>query len=158
MSTSDSIFLAASEPLDRTADWLAGVLRLERLDDPELKENQHFFRGRARTVEGKVLLVVGPNIYGEVDPDPEDVSAIDRYTGVVDVRLVGARDEDAQAQEARAVFDELASTQPDVALVLSHAMSWIVASYLPGAGVRAFPAGTSLDAPDLDTWRPWVVG
>jgi hypothetical protein len=157
MSTSDSIFLAADESLDRTAGWLADVLRLERLDDPGLKENEHFFRGRARTVENKVLLVVGPNIYGEVDPEPEDVSAIDHYTGVVDVRLVGAEDEESQAGEARAVFDELAATEPNVALVLSHAMSWIVAAYLPGTGVCTFPARTSLDVEDLETWRPWVV-
>ncbi|MFI7068474.1 hypothetical protein ACIBL3_46325 [Kribbella sp. NPDC050124] len=157
MSTSDSIFLAGRESLDRTADWLAGVLRLERLDDPELKEHQHFFRGQARSVEGKVLFVVGPNIYGEADPTPEDVSAIDRYTGVVDVRLVGAKDEEAQTVEARAVFDELVATQPDVAMVLSHAMSWIIASYLPGADAHIFPPRTSLDVPDDALWRPWVV-
>lgn len=157
MSTSDTIFVAGSEPLDRTAGWLAEILGLERLDDPELKENQHFFRGPARTIEGKVLLLVGPNIYGEDDPAPEDVSAIDRYPGVVDVRLAGTRDEDAQAQEARAVFDELAATQSDVALVLAHAMSWIVAAYLPGSGTHSFPPRTSLDEPDGETWRPWIV-
>lgn len=122
-----------------------------------MEEDEYFFCGSARTVEGKVLFVVGPNIYGEVDPEPEDVSAIDRYTGVVDVRLVGAKDEESQAREARAVFDELAATQSAVALVLSHAMSWIVASYLPGSGVCTFPPRTSLDAPDIDSWRPWVV-
>ncbi|WP_433159613.1 hypothetical protein [Kribbella sp. CA-247076] len=157
MSTSDSIFMATGKSLDKTAEWLAGALALERIDDPELKEGQHFFRGRARTVEGKVQLVVGANIYGEAEPEPEDVSAIDKYDAVVDVRLVGIREEEAQAREARAVFDELAATQPAVALVLSHAMSWIVASYLPGAGVHTFPARTSLDAPDLDSWRAWVV-
>ena len=143
MSTSDTIFLASREPLDRTAGWLADVLGLERLDDPELKENEHFFRGRARTADGNVLLVVGPNIYGEVDPEPEDVSAIDHYTGVVDVRLSGRKNEEAQAREARAVFDELAATRPDVALVLDHAMSWIVAAYLPGAGTYASAPSTS---------------
>lgn len=157
MSTGDSVFVAGGESLDRTAEWLAGVLRLERLEDPELKENQHFFRGQARSVEGKVLFVLGPNIYGEADPEPEDVSAIDRYTGVVDVRLVGAKDEEAQAVEARAVFDELVATQPEVALVLAHAMSWIVAAYLPGTGTHTFPPRTSLDLPDDAAWRPWVV-
>jgi hypothetical protein len=156
MSTSDTIFVAATEPLDRTAEWLAAALRLERIDDPELKENQHFFRGRARTTDGKVLFVVGPNMYGEVDPEPEYVSAIDHYTGVVDVRLVGARDEESQAQEARAVFDALAATQSDVAMVLGHAMSWIVAAYLPGSGVHTFPPRTSLDADDIEKWSPWV--
>ena len=158
MSNSDTIFLAANESLDATAGWIAGVLRLERIDDPDLKDNCHFFGGPARTVDGRVLLVVGPNVYGEDDPEPEDVSAIDRYNGVVDVRIAGSKNEERQLREARAVFDELASTQSSVALVLAHAMSWIVAAYLPGSGVHTFPPETSLDVDDIDTWRTWVVG
>ncbi|MEV0289988.1 MULTISPECIES: hypothetical protein [unclassified Kribbella] len=98
-----------------------------------------------------------PNTYGEADPEPEDVSAIDRYTGVVEVRLAGKRDEELQSREARAVFDELAEGRPGVALVLSHDLSMIVATYLPGAGVHSFPPGTTLDIPDDTVWRPWVV-
>ncbi|MET9315942.1 hypothetical protein ABZX12_29350 [Kribbella sp. NPDC003505] len=158
MSNSDTIFVAAEQPLVALAGWLADTLQLERLDDPELQADQYFFRGRARTVDGRVLLLVGPNIYGESDPAPEDVSAIDRYTGVVDVRISGSRNEEAQTKEARAIFDELAATQPQVALVLAKAMSWIVAAYLPGAGVHSFPPQTTLDADDLDAWRPWIVG
>ncbi|WP_327636067.1 hypothetical protein OHB24_39510 [Kribbella sp. NBC_00482] len=153
MSSDDNIFFASDEPLDAVVGWLAGALQLERP-----AENQHFFGGRARTVDGRLLLLVEPNIYGEADPAPEDVSAIDRYTGAVDVRISGSRDGVAQAKEARAVFDELASTQPRVALVLATAMSWIVAAYLPGAGVHTFPPETSLDADDIDSWRAWVVG
>ncbi|WP_410793378.1 hypothetical protein [Kribbella sp. C-35] len=158
MSNSDTIFVAADEPLDALAGWMADALQLERLDDPELKENEHFFGGRARTVDGRVLLFVEPNFYGASDPEPEDVSAIDRYTGAVDVRISGSRNEEARAKEARAVFDELAATQPRVALVLATAMSWIVAAYLPGAGVHTFPPETSLDVDDIDTWRAWVRG
>lgn len=158
MSTSDTIFLAGGEPPDSVAARLADALRLERVDDPGLTEGEHFFRGPARTVEGRVLLVVGPNIYGEQDPEPEDISAIDRYTGVVHVRIAGSRNEERQADEARAIFDELAAAQPSTALVLAHAMSWIVAAYLPGRGVHTFPPETSLDVEDIDTWAPWVVG
>lgn len=158
MSNSDSIFLAANEPLDATAGWIAAALELERVDDPDLKDNEHFFRGRARTLDGRVLLVVGPNIYGEESPEPEDVSAIDRYSGVVDIRIAGSRNEERQLREARAIFDELASAQSSVALVLAHAMSWIVAAYLPGSGVHTFPPETSLDVDDIDAWRTWVVG
>jgi catechol 2,3-dioxygenase-like lactoylglutathione lyase family enzyme len=158
MSTSETIFVAADESLDRTVDWLSGALGLERLDDPDLKPGEHLFRAQARGVQGEVLLVVGPNIYGEVDPEPGDVSAIDRYTGAIEVRALDVRDETSRAAEARAVFDTLAATQPDVALVLTHALSWIVAAYLPRAGVHNFPAKTSLDADAIDIWRPWVVG
>jgi hypothetical protein len=157
MSTSTTIFLASGESVGVAAGWLASALRLERVEDPDLKENQYFFRRRARTVDGNVLLVVGPNNYGEIDPAPEDVSAIDRYDGVVGVRIAGSKNEERQLAEARAVFDELVSGEPAVALVLAHAMSWIVAAYLPGAGVHTFPPQTSLDADDIDAWRPWVV-
>ncbi|MFI7068473.1 hypothetical protein ACIBL3_46320 [Kribbella sp. NPDC050124] len=157
MSTDDDIFLAASEPLATTVDWLSRTLGLEPLEDPDLEEAAYLFLGRARTTDGELVFVVEPNTYGEVDPEPEDVSAIDRYTGVVEVRLVGKRDEELQAREAHAVFDELAGGRPDVALVLSHALSLIVAAYLPGAGVHSFPPGTTLDVPDDVLWRPWVV-
>jgi hypothetical protein len=158
MSTTDDIFLVASEPLETTVDWLSRTLQLEQLEDSELAEGEYLFRGRARTMDGVLVFVVEPNTYGEVDPEPEDVSAVDRYTGVLEVRLVGAKDEESQAQEARAIFDELAATKSDVALILSHAMSWIVAAYLPGSGAHTFPPRTSLDVEDIDAWRPWVIG
>ena len=44
-----------------------------------------------------------------------------------------------------------------MALVLSHALSLIIAAYLPGVGMHSFPPGTTLDVPDDDIWRPWVV-
>ncbi|MEI8410660.1 MULTISPECIES: hypothetical protein [unclassified Kribbella] len=157
MSTDDDIFLAAGGPLGETAEWLAEVLRLEAVEGPELADNTYLFRGRARTVDRELVFVIEPNTYGEIDPEPEDVSAIDRYTGVVDVRLLGRKDEELQAREARAVFDELADSRPDVAIILSHAPCLMIAAYLPGAGVCTFPPGTTLDVPDDDVWGPWVV-
>lgn len=157
MSTDDDIFLASSQSLEATAEWMSKVLELERLEDPDLKENVYLLRGRARTMDRELVLVVAPNTYGEVDPEPEDVSAIDHYTGVADVRLVGKKDEELQTREAGAVFDELVEGRPAVALVLSHALSLMIAAYLPGAGVHYFPPGTTLDVPDDDVWRHWVV-
>jgi len=157
MSDDDSVFLATSKPASDVAEWLAGTLGLERVDDPELTDGQHFFRGRARTVDGKLLVLVEPNNYGEVDPEPDEVSAIDDYSVFVDIRYAGKKDEELQQREARAVFDELVKTQPDLAMILSHNLALFVAAYLPGAGVQYFEPGTTLDAPDIDTWRPWVV-
>jgi hypothetical protein len=157
MSTDDNIFLATRRPLEDAAAWLSGALGLERVDDPELKDDAYLFRGRARTVDGDLFVLVGPNVYGEADPEPEDVSAIDHYQGVVDIRYAGKKDEELQAREARALFDELAGTHPDVAMILSHDMALMIAAYLPGAGVHSFPPGTTLDVPDDDVWRPWVV-
>ncbi|MEU4192507.1 hypothetical protein AB0E69_11435 [Kribbella sp. NPDC026611] len=157
MSTDDHIFVAGSASLEEAAQWLSGVLRLEPVDDPDLKDGVRLFRGDARTADGPLYVLVEPNVYGETDPAPEDVSAVDGYPIAVEVRLLGARHEDAQASEARAVFDELVQTQPPAALILSHALSWIVAAYLPGTGTHTFPPHTSLDADHLDTWRPWIA-
>jgi hypothetical protein len=158
MSTDDNIFLATGQPLPQVADWLRGALGIERVDSSELKEDAYLFRGRARTVDGDLFVLLEPNVYGEVDPEPDDVSAIDRYQGAVDIRYAGKKNEELQSREARIIFDELVETQPDVAMILSHDMALMIAAYLPSAGVHTFPAGTTLDAPDIDTWRPWVVG
>jgi hypothetical protein len=157
MSTDDTIFLATDAPLAEVAEWLNGALGLEHADGAELAEGVYLLRGRTRTVDGNLFVRVEPNAYGEADPEPEDVSAIDHYQGVVDIRYAGRKDEELQAREARALFDELVERGPDMAMVLSHNLSLIVAAYLPGAGVHYFPADTTLDVPDDDLWRPWVV-
>jgi hypothetical protein len=157
MSDDDSIFLATSKPVGEVAEWLAGTLGLERVDDPELTDGQHFFRGRARTVDGKLLVLVEPNHYGEVDPESDEVSAIDDYPVFVDIHYAGERDEELQQRAARAVFDELVKTNPDMPMILSHNLALFIAAYLPSAGVQYFEPGTTLDAPDSETWRPWVT-
>jgi hypothetical protein len=157
MSTDNTILLATHDPLHDAAGWLSDVLRLELVDDPELKAEVRQLRGRGRTADGPLYVLVEPNMYREIEPEPEDVSAIDRYALAVEVRLFGAPDEAAQTREARAVFDELVATEPPTAVVLSHAMSWIVAAYLPGAGTHTFPPATSLDGDAVDLWRSWVV-
>lgn len=156
MSSDDNIFLAADRALADLAEWLGETLGFERVEDSDLKDGVFLFRGPARTVDGEVYLLVEPNVYGEADPAPVDVSAIDRYQGVVDISCAGKRDEELQEREPRAVFDELVTRERDVALVLSHNMSLIAAAYLPGSGAYTFPPGTTLDEPNEQLWRPWV--
>jgi hypothetical protein len=158
MSTDDSIFLATAQSLGDVAAWLAETLGLEPVVDPDLKEGVYRLRGAARTVDGDIYLTIGPNVYGEVDPAPEDVSAIDRYQGVLDVYYAGPKNEELQEQEARLIFDDLIGRQPQVAMILSHNMDLMTAAYLPGTGVHLFPRGTGLDVEDIDAWRSWVVG
>jgi hypothetical protein len=158
MSTDDNIFLATNRPLRGVATWLEETLGLEPVEISDAEEGVYRFSADARTVQGDIYLTIEPNVYGEIDPEPEDVSAIDRYQGVVDVYYAGRKSEELQEQEARLVFDDLARTQPDVAMILSHNMAFMTAAYLPGAGVHSFARGTSLDVKDIDAWRPWVVG
>ena len=44
MADSDEIFLALDDPLEVAAERVAAVLGLEGVEDPDLKENHHFFR------------------------------------------------------------------------------------------------------------------
>jgi len=156
MSTDDDIFFSGGAVRD-VAEWMAQTLGLERLEPPDLGEGEHFFKTRSRWTEGRfVLLLVRRNIHLLVDPEPDEVSAIDNCTGMVKVRLAGRRDAQEQTQEACAIFNELAASAPDIGLVLTNALSTIVAAYLPGAGVRSFPPRTSLDVEDIDVWQPWV--
>jgi hypothetical protein len=157
MSTDDNIFVAADRSLEDFGRWLGETLELEAVRDADLEDGVLRFRASARTVEGDLYLTVEPNVYGEVDPAPEDVSAIDRYQCLIDVYYAGPKDEELQEREARLVFDDLARRQPEVAMILSHNMALMTAAYLPGAGVHTFPRGTTLDVDDIEFWRPWVV-
>ncbi|HEY9333595.1 MAG TPA: hypothetical protein VIQ79_04235 [Kribbella sp.] len=157
MSTDDNIFVAADRSLEDFGRWLGETLELEAVRDADLEDGVLRFRASARTVEGDLYLTVEPNVYGEVDPAPEDVSAIDRYQCLIDVYYAGPKDEELQEREARLVFDDLARRQPEVAMILSHNMALMTAAYLPGAGVHTFPRGTTLDVDDIELWRPWVV-
>jgi len=99
MSTDDNIFVATREPLEAVAEWLGGALGLERIDDAEVGEGKHLLRGRARTVDGELIFLVEPNVYGEVDPEPEDVSAIDHYPGLLDIRYAGRRTKSCRCEK-----------------------------------------------------------
>jgi len=76
MPTDDTTFVAA----DRSVEdwWLGETLELEAVRDADLEDGVLRFRASARTVEGELYLTVEPNVYGEVGPAPEDVSAVDR--------------------------------------------------------------------------------
>jgi hypothetical protein len=158
MSTSDNVFLAAIEPVDQVAQWLAGALDLEPVQASDLVEGEHLFRGNARTAEGEIVVLVAPNGYIEVDPEPEDVQAIDPYPIDVQVRLLGRKDEDLQLRETQAVFSALAESRPDIPMLLVHNLDTLVAAHLPGTGTHTFDESISPDAPDIDVWRPWVIG
>lgn len=157
MSTDDDIFLAAIEPVDQVAQWLAGVLDLEPVQASDLLEGEHLFRGNARTAERELVVLVALNGYIEVDPEPDEVQAIDPYPIDVRVRLLGRKDEDLQLRETQAAFTALAESRPDIAMLLVHNLDTWVAAHLPGTGTHTFDESISPDAPDIDTWRPWVV-
>src|SRR3954447_10563675 len=91
MSTDDNIFLATNRPLRGVATWLEETLGLEPVEISDAEEGVYRFSADARTVQGDIYLTIEPHVYGEIDPEQEDVSAIDRYQGVVDVYYAGRR-------------------------------------------------------------------
>ena len=153
MADSDEIFLALDGPLESAAERVAGVLGLEFNGDLRADTGELQYKVQARTFDGVIGVYVGPNGF---QPEPDEVQAMDGYPLVVDVQSRNRKD--AQAEETRLAFEALVAALPDVAALLSHNVEMLVAAYLPGAGIHSFERGTTLDDPDLDTWRSWVVG
>ena len=110
------------------------------------------YKGRARTSDGVIGVYIGPNTF---EPEPDEVQAMDGYAVVVDVQYRTRKD--AQAEEARLLFELLVDGLSDVPALLSHNVELPVAAYLPERGVQQFEPGTTLDDPDVGTWEPWVV-
>jgi hypothetical protein len=64
--------------------------------------------------------------------------------------------DEALRRGARLAFDTLVEARPDVPMLLTANLQWLVAAHLPGADTQYFEPRTTMDAPDLDTWLPWV--
>ncbi|MEU4192506.1 hypothetical protein AB0E69_11430 [Kribbella sp. NPDC026611] len=152
MADSDEIFMATDEPLEAAANRVAGVLGLEFLGDLRADTGELQYKGRARTFDGVIGVYIGPNKFG---PEPGEVQAMDRYPLIVDVQ--SRTHKTAQRDEARLAFGLLVEALGNVPALLSHNLELLVAAYLPGRGTHTFDADTTLDDPDVDTWRAWVV-
>ncbi|MFG1819453.1 hypothetical protein ACGFIF_37225 [Kribbella sp. NPDC049174] len=152
MADSDEIFLALDAPLEEAAERVAAVLGLEFNGDLRADTGELQYKGQARTFDGVIGVYIGPNTF---QPEPDEVQAMDRYAVVVDVQ--SRQRKDAQADETRLAFEALTGALPDVPALLSHNVELLIASYLPDSGTHTFEPGTTLDDPDLDTWRAWVV-
>lgn len=135
---------------------MPGVLGAERVHR-EL-DGEYVFRVGAGTVERELLLMLAPNMHAQVDPEPEDVCAIDGYPAQLGVRLVGRKDEAVQHVEGRLVFDRLVAGRPDVPMLLLENLATLTVAYLPGVGTQVFEEPIGPDAPGLELWGPWVRG
>jgi len=151
MSAVDSIFLQVTENPEQVADWLSGLLGLEVVgSDAESVR----LRGRGATFDGWLGYVVQPNGYADLDPEPDEIQAMDPYGIEFQIRV---RDEDILHREARLAFDRIVEARPDVPTQLVENLAFLVAAHLPGTGTHLFEPGTTPDAEDQDTWRPWVT-
>lgn len=156
MADDDSIFLDADGSVEQVAGWVAAALGLEPIPGESDDAGEIGLRGRAATVDdGWLGFLVHRNWHAQAAPEPEEVQAVDRYPIQIDV-WYGAKDEAVQRDEAWLVFGRLVEARPDVAMLLSHNLTFLVAAHLPGSGIHDFDSETTLDAPDQDKWRSWV--
>jgi hypothetical protein len=156
MSTSDNVFVASGDSVAEAAGWLGDVLGLEPVADAGLKDGERLFRRSARAGAGMVAVLVRPNGFAVVDPEPDEVQALDRYPLDLSVWLVGSRDEKWQLRETRAIFEDLVAGRPDVPALLVHNLDTLVSAYLPGVGAHTFDPEITPDVEDIDVWRSWV--
>ena len=112
-------------------------------------------RVRATTVDEWFGVVAQPNGYVEVDPQPDDVQAMDPYG--IEVQVRGGRTDEFLHAEAHLIFDKLVDSRPDLPMLLVHNLDTLVAAHLPGTGTHTFDELITPDGPDIDVWRPWVV-
>lgn len=154
MRAREYLFLRTTEPVAAVADELRKRYDLEPIPNGSDDPDEIGLRGPARTADATAGYEIQPNTYAVFEPEPDEVQAIDGYPVEVGVWL--GKDEGTQQQEARLVFDDQVRTQPDVAVLLCHNVSGLVAAYLPGRGVHEFPPGTTIDVAHQDLWRDWV--
>jgi hypothetical protein len=158
MGERENIFIATGEKPSQFSRVLVDRFGLECMkgEDPQASEDLGL-RRQALTVDGFVGLHLHPNTFGDPDPGPDEVQAFDAYPLQIDLWIPRPRPVEAQEAEARAWFDRLVATRPDVPILLVHDVTWLHAAYLPGKPVHDFPPGTSVDVPDIEAWLSWVI-
>ncbi|ADB33623.1 hypothetical protein Kfla_4605 [Kribbella flavida DSM 17836] len=152
MSSTDSIFLDVDGTPGQVAEWMVVFLGFEVVGvEPE----RVVLRGRPAEAEGWLGVVVRRNGYVSPDPEPGEVQAIDGYGVEVSVKY-DAKTEAVLHGETRRIFERLVDGHPGVPMVLCEELAILVAAHLPGAGTKYFDGEVTLDAPDVEVWRPWV--
>lgn len=151
MSTVESIFVQVEVGPGEVAGWLVEVLRFERLAGDPGAPDEAVLRGSAATVDGWLGVVVDRNGYGS--QEGEEAVAIDGYQIEIGIRF---KPDEVLLREARLIFDKLIEARPEVPMLLVHELDALVAAHLPGVGTEYFGESITVDAPDQDTWRPWV--
>lgn len=156
MSVVENIFVATDlAPREVVDGWLVPLLDLELLPEAAGAEDEIGLRNRDASAEEWLVVVVSRNSYAGTEPEDE-VQAFDSYPIEIAIRRF-PKSETAQREKAREIFEKLVAARPDLPMMLVHDLGLMVAAHLPGAGTHDFPGSVSVDAPDQDKWRPWVL-
>ncbi|AXB42873.1 hypothetical protein [Amycolatopsis albispora] len=157
MGSYEYLYLDSDQPIAREAAWFRRELGFEPIPVQDGDPDHIGLRGPASTVDGMVGLAVRHNHTALADPAPGECQAIDAYRVEIEF-WYRRRDTEEQRREARLLFDRLVVARPGTAMLLTHGSDLLTAAWLPPRGRHEFPAGTTVDEPDLETWRPWVIG
>jgi hypothetical protein len=152
MSVVEGVFVAVGEAPGQVAAWLVKVpgCEVRWIEGSAIR-----LRQRATTDDGWLGVVVQRNGYVLPDAEADEVQAMDAYS--IEIQVRGGSTEEILHREARLLFGKLVDTRSDVPMLLVHNLDTLVAAHLPGAGNHWFDPLISPDAPDQDTWLPWVV-
>ena len=153
MSVVDRVFVAVPETSAQVAAWLVEAAGCEVM---AAEGDVIRLRVRGVTVAEWLGVVAQPNGYAELDPEPDEIQAMDSYG--IEVQVRGGSGDETLHTEAGLIFDKLVAARPDLPMLLVHNLDTLVTAYLPGTGTHTFDPPITPDAPDLATWRPWVVG
>jgi hypothetical protein len=155
MHDREHLFLQTDASVREVADFLLATFELEPIPNQTDDPNDIGLRGPARTADAVVGFEVRANGFAMVDPEPDEVQAIDDYP--IEIAVWLGKDEGAQLAEARLVFDRLVGAWSAVPMLLCHDIDVLVAAYLPGRGVHEFPdGGVSIDVGADPAWRGWI--
>jgi hypothetical protein len=152
MSVVDSVFVAVSETPSQVATWLVHAKGGEVM---ATEQDRVRLRRRGSADDEWLGVVVQPNGYVEVDPEPDEIQAMDAYG--IEIQLRGGHTEEVLHREAGKLLEGLVAARPDVPMLLVRNLDTLVTAYLPGTGTHTFDPLISPDAQDIDAWRPWVV-
>lgn len=159
MSEQEYIYIQSSLPLPAESRLVAEILDLQMTGDPsaspEATEIELVGSGRASDAR-QVVVWVGLNDDPIPEGPPDVRSAADDFAFELYVRAYDYSTADAQALEARWMFDRLTTQRTDTPMLLTHEGVELLAAYLPERGVHDFPAGTEVSIEDLATWSSWV--
>lgn len=152
MSVQEHIFIRTDQPPEAVAARLAAALDMKLFTG---KNNGTFLSRPARTDRTKE---VGGEVSNNYLADPlstgDEQSLLDDYEIVWDLGYTG-RDREVQLQEARIVFDELASAALWPAALVAG-LDILVAGWDPRRGLTWFPPGTLPDGSQRSVWEPYL--
>jgi hypothetical protein len=159
MSERENIFIATAEKPSHFSRLMMDSLGFERIpgEDPHAPEDLGLRRQALTAADRFVGLCLYPNTFVDPDAGPDEVQAFDAYPLQIDLWIPRPHPVAAQETEARAWFDRLVATWPDLPMLLVNDVQLLYAAYLPGSPVHDFPPGTSVDVPDIEAWLPWVI-